>query len=33
MLKKADEMAWLDKTNKIVDFAFPYSGEMVGFKV
>lgn len=33
MLKKADEMAWLDSSNKVDDFAFPYSVEMVAFQM
>jgi putative SOS response-associated peptidase YedK len=28
MLKKGDEMAWLDSANRVHDFAFPYSVEL-----
>ena len=31
MLKKSDEAAWLDNSNKISDFAFPYEGNLVAF--
>lgn len=33
LLKKGDEEAWLDASNSYQDFAFPYSVEMVAFKV
>ncbi len=33
LLKKGDEAAWLDTTNAFQEFAFPYSAEMVSFKV
>lgn len=32
MLNKEDEIAWLDSSNKIQDFAFPYEGNLVAFK-
>lgn len=32
MLKKSDELAWLDQSNKIQDFAFPYDGNLIAFK-
>lgn len=33
LLKKGDEATWLDTTNAYQDFAFPYSAEMISFKV
>jgi putative SOS response-associated peptidase YedK len=33
MLKKADEMAWLDELNKVQDFAFPYTANILAFQV
>lgn len=32
MLKKIDESAWLDNSNKISEFAYPYEGNLVAFK-
>ncbi|GGD35197.1 SOS response-associated peptidase [Flavobacterium orientale] len=33
MLKQRDEMAWLDGRTNVQDFAFPYSVEMIAFRV
>ncbi len=33
MLKKEDETAWLDSKNDYKAFAFPYTAEMIAFKV
>lgn len=33
ILKKGDEAAWLDSTNDYEAFAFPYSAELVGFRI
>ncbi|MEC4048748.1 SOS response-associated peptidase [Flavobacterium sp. SUN046] len=33
MLKKGDEMAWLDSKSNIDEFAFPYESSMVAFRV
>ncbi len=33
MLKKADEMAGLDHSNPINDFAFPYQANLIALKV
>lgn len=33
MLKLGDEEAWLDSTNRVDEFAFPYSAEMIAFKI
>jgi putative SOS response-associated peptidase YedK len=33
MLKKGDELAWLDLSNKFQDFAFPYSVNLLAFPV
>jgi putative SOS response-associated peptidase YedK len=33
MLKKADEMAWLDHSSSINDFAFPYQVNLIALKV
>lgn len=33
MLKKADEIAWLDQSNPINDFAFPYQANLIALKV
>lgn len=32
MLKKIDENAWLDNSNNISEFAYPYEGNLVAFK-
>ena len=32
ILKKSDETAWLDTSNKISKFAYPYEGNLVAFK-
>lgn len=32
MLKKNDESSWLDNSNKISEFAYPYEGNLVAFK-
>ncbi len=33
ILKKRDELAWLDNSNKIYNFSFPYTGEMFSLKI
>jgi putative SOS response-associated peptidase YedK len=33
MLRKEDENAWLDSSNKVQDFALPYSANLVAFPV
>lgn len=33
MLKKEDEKAWLDSTNLIKDFAFPYQSNLLAFPI
>lgn len=33
MLKKNDELAWLDSHNSIADFAFPYQANLVAFPI
>lgn len=33
MLKKEDENAWLDTSNKVQDFAFPYTANLLAFPV
>lgn len=32
MLRQKDEFAWLDHSNKIQDFAFPYDGNLIAFQ-
>ncbi|MNR64352.1 hypothetical protein D3C85_1869760 [compost metagenome] len=31
ILNREDEKAWLDPTNKIADFAFPYQTKLIAF--
>jgi putative SOS response-associated peptidase YedK len=33
MLRRNDELAWLDESVKIEDFAFPYEGNLIAFQV
>ena len=33
MLRKSDEMAWLNDNSNVQDYAFPYSAELIAFQV